>query len=357
MKISDKARQHAESCRFCWMCRHVCPIGNADGQERNNARARALMVSYVLRGTEKLEDIADNIYECTLCGACTNNCKTGWDPKLFIQEVKSQIVLEGKTPAYIQQLLEKYMQKGTIFDEKVEKLYQKHSEGKVLLLAGQVAVYKDGKAVENALALLEKAGVKARLDKEADDTGCLLWFLAGKLNETIEQAKKSAEALNKYEKVIVYNPVELSLILHQWKEWGVEVKAKVVSFNEELLRLLKEGKLKVKKSEKEYSLQDSYAYARELDDEKSGRELIEKVGVVKDMLLIGKEANLAGHLIMNEYMPEKMVLVAQNRWVNAKNMNCHTLVTENPDEHVLLAKTAPKGYKVITIEEMILENL
>ena len=93
MNISDKAKKHADSCRFCWMCRHVCPIGNADGQERNNARARALMVQYVVRGTLKLEDCADSIYECSLCGACTNNCKTGWDPKIFIQETKTQIVL------------------------------------------------------------------------------------------------------------------------------------------------------------------------------------------------------------------------------------------------------------------------
>ena len=62
MKISDKARQQAESCRFCWMCRHVCPVGNADGQERNTARARALLVSYVLRGTEKLP-IAVEFYQ------------------------------------------------------------------------------------------------------------------------------------------------------------------------------------------------------------------------------------------------------------------------------------------------------
>ena len=151
MNISEKARKHADSCRFCWMCRHVCPIGNADGQERNNARARALMVSYVVRGTEKLEDIADNIYECTLCGACTNNCKTGWDPKIFIQEVKSQIVLEGKTPKYIQKLLEKYMKNGTIFSGKPEALYSKYNEGKVLFLAGNAALYKDPKSVEKAI--------------------------------------------------------------------------------------------------------------------------------------------------------------------------------------------------------------
>ena len=226
MKISDKARQQAESCRFCWMCRHVCPIGNADGQERNNARARALMVSYVLRGTEKLEDIAPNMYECTLCGACANNCKTGWDPRLFIQEVKTQIILEGKAPLHIKQLLEKYMQNGTIFDENPQKLYDEFKDGKVLLLAGQNAVYKDQESVKKATKLLE-----ARLDKDADDTGYTLWYLTGKTDETIKQAKKSAQALNKYERVVVYNPVELSFILHEWKEWGIDVTTKVVSLN------------------------------------------------------------------------------------------------------------------------------
>ena len=235
--------------------------------------------------------------------------------------------------------------------------YKAYQEGKVLFLAGNAAIYNDAEAVEKALSLLEKGGEKARLLKEADATGYELYFLAGKLGETVDFAKDCARAINQFEKVIVYNPVDLSFMLHQWKEWGIEVKAQLVSFNEELLRLINEGKLKVKKSKNEYSLQDNYAYARELDDSETGRKLIEKVGVVKDMLLIGKEANLAGNLIMNEYMPEKMLLVAQNRWVNAKNMNCHTLVTENPDEHVLLAKTAPEGYKVITVEEMILENL
>ncbi len=357
MNISNKAKQQAESCRFCWMCRHVCPIGNADGQERNTARARALMVQYVIRGTEKLEDAADNMYECTLCGACTNNCKTGWDPKIFIQEMRTQIVLEGKTPKYISELIDKYALTGNVFGKKESKLYKDYSKGSVLFLVGQNAIIKDETSVKKALELLKKAKLDVCLNKEADNTGYALWFLTGKTGETVDRAKKCAEELNKYKKIIVYNPVDLSFILHEWKEWGINVKSKIVSFNQELLNLIQSKKLIVKKTNKEYSLQDNYAYARELDDVNTGRNLIKKVGVTKEMLLIGKEANLAGNLIMNEYMPEKMVLVAQNRWVNAINMGCKTLVSENPDEHVLLKATAPKGYRVITIEEMILENL
>ena len=62
MNITEKAKKIADSCRFCWMCRPVCPIGNATGQERNTARARSLGVSLVVRGATELKEIADNIY-------------------------------------------------------------------------------------------------------------------------------------------------------------------------------------------------------------------------------------------------------------------------------------------------------
>ena len=56
MNMTEKSKQHIDSCRFCWMCHHVCPIGNATGQERCTARARALGLSLVNRGALTLED-------------------------------------------------------------------------------------------------------------------------------------------------------------------------------------------------------------------------------------------------------------------------------------------------------------
>ena len=358
MNITEKAKKIADSCRFCWMCRHICPIGNATGQERNTARARALGVSLVARNATELKEIADNIYECTLCGACTNNCMTGWDPKVFIQEVKTEIILNGETPDYIAGLLEKYAQTGNVYGAEdckcLDALYNTDSE--TALFVGQDALYKSAESVKNAVALLKKAGVSVALDKN-QDSGATLWFLTGKTAETMNVAKACAEMLNQYKTVIVYDPVDLKLMLHEYKEWGIEIAAKVVGFNEYVLGLIENGALKVTKSTNEYSLQDNYAYARELDDSETGRKLIEKVGVVKDMLLIGKEANLAGQLIMAEYMPAVMTQVAKDRWLNAKNMDCKTVVTENPAEYVALKATNPEGYRVISVEEMILENM
>ena len=358
MNITEKAKKIADSCRFCWMCRHICPIGNATGQERNTARARALGVSLVVRDATELKEIADNVYECTLCGACTNNCMTGWDPKVFIQEVKTEIVLNGVAPDYIVKLLEVYAKTGNVFGVEackcLEELYNTDSE--TALFVGQDALYKSPESVKNAVALLKEARVSASLDRN-QDSGAALWFLTGKTQETQNAAKACAETLNKYKTVVVYDPVDLKLMRHEYKEWGIEIQAEIIGFNEYLLSLIENDKINVKKSANEYALQDNYAYARELDDSETGRKLIEKVGVVKDMLLIGKEANLAGQLIMAEYMPDVMRQVAKDRWFNAKNMDCKTVVTENPAEYVALKESCPDGCRVISIEEMILENM
>jgi Fe-S oxidoreductase len=106
MLISKKSKQTIDSCRFCWMCRHVCPIGNTTGQERNNARARALSISIVERGMDLKPDIVENIYECALCGACSKECATGWDPVRFIKEVRLEAALNGSLPDYINKLVE-----------------------------------------------------------------------------------------------------------------------------------------------------------------------------------------------------------------------------------------------------------
>ena len=358
MNISEKAKGIIDSCRFCWMCRHICPIGNATGLERNTARARALGASMVVRGATDLKEISKNVYECALCGACTNNCMTGWDPKVFIQELKPEIILNGVAPDYIVGLIEKYSETGNIYGKKacscLDSLYG--NGGKIGLFVGQDALYNVPELVKKVVELLAKAGVKVDLLKN-QDSGAALWFLTGKTEETKNAAVACANALNEYETVIVYDPQDYKLMKHEYNEWNVEVKAEIISINEYLLKLIKDGALKVKKGNNEYTLQDNYFYVRDLDDETTAREIIASVGVNKEMLLKGKETNMAGHLIMNEYMPEVIKEVAQNRWINAKNMDCNVIVTESPAEYVLLKATAPQGAKVLSVEEMLLENI
>ncbi len=358
MNITENAKNIIDNCRFCWMCRHLCPIGNATGHERNTARARAFAISMVERGVTPLAEVVDNVYECTLCGACTNNCATGFDPKVFIQETKTEIVLSGLAPDYILALVEKCMTTGNPYGAQMPKELTElfSEEGDVLFLAGTDASFKAPECTATALKLLRDAGVKTAFTAE-QNTGAALWFLTGKTAETMEAAKAFAAHASKYKKVVAYDPQDLSLIRHEYNEWGIDAKTEFVSFNAFLLSLIEEGKIKVTASDREYTLQDHAAYARELDDTQSGRKLIAAAGKNREMLLHGKEANLAGQLIMAEYMPDVMKRVALDRWTNARNMGCKTVVTESPAEYVALKESAPEGCRVLTVEEMLKENM
>ena len=148
MIMSDKGKQHVDSCRFCWMCHHICPVGNATGQERNTARARALGISLVNRGAAELSDIIDNVYECATCGGCVSVCVTGWDPVMFTKETRLQAAIEGVLPEYINVLIDNCLETGnaygkTTYCDCLAKAIQAHSEKTdTLLYLGADAVYK-----------------------------------------------------------------------------------------------------------------------------------------------------------------------------------------------------------------------
>ena len=358
MNISEKARTHIDACRFCWMCRHICPIGNATGQERNTARARALGLSLVARGAEKAEAVVDNIYECSLCGACVKECVTGWDPVMFVQEAKTDAALSGILPAYIEKMLEAKEKTGNVYGLPLPEDFSARENGaEILLHLGQDARYKSPDSCKKAAAVLDRARIRFDCLKEEAESGYAVWFLTGNTAETQSAVKECAAMLGMYKKVIVYDPADLSFIVRQYKEWGIPVSAEVVGFADFLVGLIAEKKLKVRRSDRAYTVQDSFHTARELENAESLRALVGYCGENREMLCRGKDTFLAGNLIMNEYMPAAMREVARRRLDSAKNIGAETVVTESPAEYEQLRALGDGSVRVLSAEEMVLENL
>ena len=115
----DSARQ-ADACRFCWMCRHICPVGGASGNEGWTPRARGLMMSMIERGTPYDADIAESMYHCTLCDACANDCATGYKPSEFIREARTVAVAEDIAPKAIMASIDAIAETGNIFGKKFD---------------------------------------------------------------------------------------------------------------------------------------------------------------------------------------------------------------------------------------------
>ena len=363
MLISQKSKETIDACRFCWMCRHVCPIGNATGQERNTARARALTLSLVERNACELTDVIDNVYECALCGGCTNNCMTGWDPVKFTKEVRLEAVQNGVAPDYITRLVDNILETGNAYGmtelpgEIVNLESALPTVADTLLYLGTDVKYKVPEYAVAAAAVLDKAGVKFTVLKNEPDSGAALDFLVGEADETRKFAEKCAQAIGNYKKVIVLDPADAKIMKHEYKEWGIAPDTEIVTFTSLVSGLIADGTLKVKNLGVPATYQDSFALVRDLGEIEEPRVFMNACTDLHEMLLNRKELIWGGNTLMAEYLPGVISLVAKNRWTNASHVGAKLLVVASPSEYAALAAEKPDDMEIMSVPELILAAL
>ena len=359
MIMSEKCKQHVDSCRFCWMCHHICPIGTATCQERNTARARALGISLVNLGAIELAEIMDNIYECCTCGACVHDCITGWDPVMFTKETRLQAALEGKLPEYIMTLVSNCMETGNAYgktdtcDRLTEAAKSHYDKKEILLFLGVDAKFMACEQALKAVKVLEKAKVEFSVMENELPSGAQLDFLIGAANETKQQMLACAKALSEYKTVVVYDPNDAKVIKQIYKEYGIEVNAEVVTYTSFVAGLIKDGKLETNRGDKTVVFQDPYQLSRDLKETEEAREIVMSYAVLGEMLLNREETVWAGNILMAQYMPEIIKKVAERRIFNATSIGATAIVTACVSEYVSL-KAAAKDVEIISLEDLIL---
>ncbi len=360
MIMSEKSKKHVDSCRFCWMCHHICPVGNATGHERSTPRARALGISLVNRGAIELDEIMDNIYECAGCGACVDVCATGWDPVMFTKETRLQAALEDKLPAYINVLVDNCLNCGNAYGkttvcETLAAAIKAHADKKdTLLYLGVDARYNVCKQANKAIKVLEAAGVDFTVLEEEAPSGAQLDYLIGAAEETKAQMSVCATLLSGYKTVVVYDPADAKVIKQLYKEYGIEVGADVVTYTSYIAALIKEGKLKAKQSGKAVVFQDPFQLSRDLGETEEGRDIVKAYAILNEMLLIKNETVWAGNILMAEWMPETIKKVAARRIFNATSVGATAIVTASVSEYAALKAVEQDKVEILSIEDLIL---
>lgn len=360
MLMSEKNKKNCDSCRFCWMCHHICPIGNATGQERNTARARMLGVSLVNREAIELEEIADNIFECATCGGCTSVCTTGWDPISVTKETRTQLALEGKLPEYIQKLVDTYFATGNAYGKTetdkalADKMSAHSAKADTLLFLGADARYMAAEQAVKAIEVLEKAGVDFTVLADEPESGYQIDFLIGGAEETRDAVNKAKEAVAGFKTVVFYDPQDLKALTQIASEIGVEGIKTGVSFPKYLANLLKDGKLKADKKAKKVVIQDSFILARDLEETEELREVVAAYADANEMLLNRGETVWAGNILMAQYMPVVMKDVAARRLENVRSIGQNAIVTSSVSEYVSLKNAKADDIEVLSLEDLIL---
>ena len=343
--FSEKSKKHADACRFCWMCRHLCPVQLVTGKETNTPRAKGLLVSMITRGMKLEADTAETMYECMLCGACTNDCVTGFEPPLFIREGRTEAVVAGVANMY------------GASESKVKT--DAPETGDLLVWLGETARYSTPEVAEALLKILDKAGVKYAVLKNEPSSGSALGDLMGFVEDVRAQAKKAAEVIKASgaKKVVVLDSYDAALFRHEYKDWGIELP-EIVTATAFVDELIKAGKLAPKKEAMVVSYHDGSRLARDLDEHQPARDILTAMGCdIHEMWQNRRLAKCCGSAVVGRYLPELRAKVAAGRWNDITRTDAKIMVAACPQSTEALSATVPEGYEYKDLFVMLAERL
>lgn len=349
--MSQNALRHAEKCRFCWMCRHLCPVQHQTGKELNTPRAKGLLLSMVDKKTQSFNaDMTLAMYECLLCDACTNDCATGYQPPLFIREARTEAVVSETAPESVMKLIENIEAFGNIFG--VEKPSYGQDGRDVLVYIGEVAAVKAPQMAKNLLALLDKAGVSAKVLNSEPASGVMLGDLMGYTEEVRQQASLCARALNETGlPVVVLDSYDAEIMTQKYPEWGCEIAAGVTTATAFVAGLLEEKKLEGKAPlEILGACHDDDRLARTFHEFSPVRAMAKAAGFrLTEMFNHEKLAKSCGTAVAYGYMPDLVKRIAAGRWEDLMRTDANTMLVANPETWLCFSLCVPEGYQLVDL--------
>jgi Fe-S oxidoreductase len=148
-----------ENCRYCLMCRHVCPVGHVTRMETLTPHGWGLTIVSVQRGLLAWDQGTVNVlYSCADCGTCRAHCVTDQALPDAIASTRAEIAAQNLAPAAVYEVHRALQEWSNPFEKQAPEMVKGQAE--VALFVGDDARYLWPTALESALKLLESVGVK-----------------------------------------------------------------------------------------------------------------------------------------------------------------------------------------------------
>lgn len=367
----DNYRKDIDNCRFCWMCRHVCTVGQVTNDESMSSRARAFLLSLILRGiTDYSRELAEVIYSCCLCGYCKYWCQGGFNIPAFVKAARRDLVDRGIVPLRVEELKDSLVKNNNPYgfakdqqDPELKELIQRQPDvGETLLLFGSAVLYKTPSIGIGALKVLKKADVNVVTLKDEVNSGLEL-FCLGYASEAREKMGLLLKQLgnSQCKEIITLSPEDYYCLTQEIIELGYDLGGiKVYHITEYIVKLLELGKIKFAKSLKaRLTYHDSNYLARYCRLIEAPRILCQSIPGVqyREILWTREEAHSIGNAIMMYVYPdlcEKMVITRIQEIIETE---VDVLATSSGDDKsIFLTSTGtPPSLKVMDIVELINE--
>ena len=362
--FSTTNAKQADMCRFCWMCRHICPVAGATGSEGWGPRARGIMVSMIERGTEYDAEIADAMYHCTMCDACANDCVTGWRPTDFTREARMHAVVNDIAPKAIMTEIDNIMQKGNIYGAEVnaalaEELAKLPAKAENLLYIGQTGRTFGADTAMAVISLLKKAGVEFTALADEMPTGAFLGDLMGFTGDVQAVAAKAAEAIKATgaKKVIALAPYDAVMLREKYAEWNLLDGIETTTATAFVAELLANGALKANQVELTASVQEPVKLTRGLEEEAPVLDMVKALGVnYVPLFLHGKMSRCVSTPLMECFDAVVSRRMTEVRCDDARRIGSPAIITCSADDSYLMGKYATEGVRIIDLFKLLDAN-
>lgn len=359
--FTEKAKKNADACRFCWMCRHLCPVQLATGKESNTPRAKGLLVSMFERGLPMDEGAAEIMYGCLLCNACTDNCVTGFDPPMYIRQARSKAMAEGLAPKYIETLADTLLSGGNLYGAPAPEVdfAGVPETGDVLVWLGQTARYSTPEVAQALFTVLRKAGVPFAALRDEPQSGSALYDLIGPVEEARAKAREAATAIatSGAKTLVVLDTYDAVFFLHECADFGIELPT-VVTATAYVAELVAQGKLTPRREALAVTYHDPSRLARDLTEHEPARAILAAMGCeLHEMFQNRQLARCCGSALMGRYWPDVREKVAQGRWSDVPRTGVTTLVSACPQSAEALSQTVPEGYQFKDLFVLLSERI
>jgi Fe-S oxidoreductase len=148
-----------ENCRYCLMCRHVCPVGHVTRRETLTPHGWGLTIASVQRGLLSWnQDVVDVLYSCADCGTCRAHCVTDQPLPDAIAETRAEVTAHSLAPAAVYEVHKSLQEWSNPYEKQVPETVNGQAE--TALFVGDDAKFLQPAVLDSAIKLLAAAGVK-----------------------------------------------------------------------------------------------------------------------------------------------------------------------------------------------------
>jgi Fe-S oxidoreductase len=230
----DEYRAALEHCTFCAkICRHTCPVGNAERREAVIPQAKMAMANLVRTGQVPLSaETASVFYACAGCGLCGEYCDHEVDVTPALYAARSLATEHGVEPASMKHYAERFHARNEAL---ARDLHQRVPE-RYFVREAQVAYFPSCDVIEHrpgnisdTFKVLESVGIDYVAIHEGHTVcgGYPLWA-AGLTSELSYVAREVARSLSRYKKIICDCPGCIWAMRFLYPQLGAPIHAEVI---------------------------------------------------------------------------------------------------------------------------------